>query len=104
LHLASSQEAADNACATPVAFEGTTTMRNPARLLGAPAAALLLVVLAGRATPAADEPSVKVTPQEVLDGLRAFWQKTARADGSFAPVSIPTTRACPTARSPTWRR
>jgi geranylgeranyl transferase type-2 subunit beta len=50
----------------------------------------LVVVAAGfvigwsREAPAADEVS-KLTPQQVLDGLKAFWQKTARADGSFAP-------------------
>ncbi|OAI49607.1 hypothetical protein AYO44_06275 [Planctomycetaceae bacterium SCGC AG-212-F19] len=30
------------------------------------------------------------TSQEILDGLRAFWQKTARADGSFQPGIDPT--------------
>ncbi|MBY0525526.1 MAG: terpene cyclase/mutase family protein [Gemmataceae bacterium] len=34
---------------------------------------------------AADEPATKVTPQEVLDGLKVFWQKTALPDGSFRP-------------------
>ncbi len=31
----------------------------------------------------ADEP--KVTPQQVLDGLKAFWEKTAQPDGSYRP-------------------
>ena len=35
--------------------------------------------------PAADEAASKVTPQEVLDGLKSFWQKTALPDGSFRP-------------------
>src|SRR5579862_9157363 len=34
---------------------------------------------------AADEPAAKVTPREVLDGLKAFWEKTALPDGSFRP-------------------
>jgi geranylgeranyl transferase type-2 subunit beta len=34
---------------------------------------------------AADEPASKVTPQEVLDGLKTFWEKTALPDGSFRP-------------------
>ncbi len=47
---------------------------------------LILVVLPARPlAAAADEPSAKPSPQEVLDGLKAFWQKTARADGSFQP-------------------
>lgn len=29
------------------------------------------------------------TPQEVLDGLKKFWQQTARKDGSFAPSVDP---------------
>jgi hypothetical protein len=33
----------------------------------------------------ADEPAHKATPDEVLDGLRAFWKKTAQPDGSFRP-------------------
>jgi prenyltransferase beta subunit len=36
-------------------------------------------------TPAADEPASKVTPQQVLDGLKSFWEKTALPDGSFQP-------------------
>jgi geranylgeranyl transferase type-2 subunit beta len=31
-----------------------------------------------------------MTPREVLDGLRAFWAKTARPDGSFQPGIDPT--------------
>ena len=41
-------------------------------------AAVFLIGLT-REAPAADEIG-KVTPQQVLDGLKAFWQKTARAD------------------------
>jgi geranylgeranyl transferase type-2 subunit beta len=33
----------------------------------------------------ADEPAPKTTPQEVLDGLKDFWKKTAQPDGSFRP-------------------
>src|SRR5260370_32808943 len=47
--------------------------------------ALALTLLPALTLPAADEPASKATPQEVLDGLRAFWKKTARQDGSFRP-------------------
>src|SRR5947209_6728256 len=43
-----------------------------------------LLVLAAPAV-GAEEPAAKVTPQEVLDGLQAFWKKTALEDGSFRP-------------------
>ena len=33
----------------------------------------------------ADDPERTVTPKEVLDGLRKFWEKTALPDGSFRP-------------------
>lgn len=33
----------------------------------------------------AAEETRRPTPQEVLDGLKAFWQKTARPDGSYQP-------------------
>jgi hypothetical protein len=46
-------------------------------------ALLILPLILGRA-PAGERP-VKVAPQEVLDGLKRFWQKTAHADGSFLP-------------------
>jgi prenyltransferase beta subunit len=34
---------------------------------------------------ASQDSAPKVTPQEVLDGLKSFWEKTALADGSFRP-------------------
>jgi Prenyltransferase and squalene oxidase repeat len=47
---------------------------------------LALAVLSALTLPAAaDEPAPTVTPQEVLDGLQAFWKKTALPDGSFRP-------------------
>jgi geranylgeranyl transferase type-2 subunit beta len=33
----------------------------------------------------ADDPPTKPSGAEVLDGLKAFWRKTARPDGSFQP-------------------
>ena len=44
-------------------------------------ASLLLVLLPESRIAEADEPA-KVTPQEVLDGLKAFWANTALPDGS----------------------
>jgi geranylgeranyl transferase type-2 subunit beta len=35
--------------------------------------------------PSADEAAAEVTPREVLDGLKAFWKKTALPDGTFRP-------------------
>jgi prenyltransferase beta subunit len=52
----------------------------PARLVLLAVATLFTAV----ATCGADEP-VKVTPREVLDGLKQFWEKTALPDGSFRP-------------------
>jgi hypothetical protein len=46
-------------------------------------ALMILAAVAGRAT--AGERAAKVGPQDVLDGLKSFWQKTARPDGSFRP-------------------
>src|SRR5207302_10009280 len=34
---------------------------------------------------AEDDPTPMATPREVLDGLKAFWEKTAQPDGSFRP-------------------
>jgi hypothetical protein len=34
---------------------------------------------------AGGEPATKIEAQQVLDGLKAFWQKTALSDGSFRP-------------------
>jgi hypothetical protein len=31
------------------------------------------------------DPAPNITPQEVLDGLKSFWEKTALPDGSFRP-------------------
>jgi len=50
-------------------------MRNPFSLL------LFALTFPGSSAPAANE----ATPQEVLDGLKAFWQKTALPDGTFRP-------------------
>jgi prenyltransferase beta subunit len=47
-------------------------------------AALALVVCAASGR-AADDPAPAATPREVLDGLKAFWEKTALPDGSFRP-------------------
>ena len=43
-------------------------------------------------------------PAGVLQGLRDFYAKTARPDGSFRPASTRTTGACPTAPTATWPR
>jgi Prenyltransferase and squalene oxidase repeat len=52
----------------------------------APALNLLaMLLLFCSCTPAADEANPKVAPQEVFDGLKAFWAKTAQPDGSFRP-------------------
>jgi hypothetical protein len=58
------------------------------RQFGGVAVALAIAptfLLAVPPAPAADDPPPKVTPQEVLDGLKAFWEKTALPDGSFRP-------------------
>src|SRR5260221_7146472 len=63
-----------------------TTMRN--HLLGLRRYGIVLtlvVVVPVAPATAADDPAPKVTPQEVLDGLKAFWEKTALPDGSFRP-------------------
>jgi hypothetical protein len=63
------------------------TMRNPIPRRWW-VAALGLALVAAPFLPAAsaqDEPDAKVTPREVLDGLKAFWEKTALPDGSFRP-------------------
>jgi hypothetical protein len=44
---------------------------------------LLAAILPVTSVAAADEPAAKVTPLEVLDALKAFWEKTALPDGSF---------------------
>ena len=44
---------------------------------------MILAAVAGRAT--AGGHAAKASPQDVLDGLKVFWQKTARPDGSFRP-------------------
>src|ERR1700730_8507657 len=46
---------------------------------------ILALVLSLSPTPAAEEPPAKVTPQEVLDGLKSFWEKPAREDRLFQP-------------------
>jgi hypothetical protein len=46
---------------------------------------LLTPLLPGTPAHLAGEPDAKVTPREVLDGLKAFWEKTALPDGSFRP-------------------
>jgi hypothetical protein len=46
---------------------------------------LLSALLIPVASAAADEAAPKVTPKEVLDGLKTFWEKTALPDGSFRP-------------------
>lgn len=48
------------------------------------ATALLILPLCG-ACASGGEPPAKVTSQQVLDGLKTFWQKTALPDGSFRP-------------------
>jgi hypothetical protein len=50
--------------------------------LGASILLLVLPLVPGRA---AGDPQPKITAAEVLDGLKAFWQKTAVPDGSFRP-------------------
>jgi geranylgeranyl transferase type-2 subunit beta len=50
---------------------------------------LVLGFLAAPPAPAADEPVAPATPQVVLDGLKAFWHKTALPDGSFRPGIAP---------------
>jgi hypothetical protein len=44
---------------------------------------LLLILLA--TVLRAGEPAPRVTAQDVLDGLKAFWQKTGLPDGAFRP-------------------
>jgi hypothetical protein len=51
----------------------------PARLIISAVVLSITAMVAG----AADDP--KVTPREVLDGLKSFWEKTAEKDGSFRP-------------------
>lgn len=46
---------------------------------------LLTPLLLGSSVCPADEPDARVTPREVLEGLKAFWEKTALPDGSFRP-------------------
>ena len=48
-------------------------------------AIILATFLAVAPAPAADDPAPKVTPEDVLDGLKGFWKKTALPDGSFRP-------------------
>src|SRR5262245_7095355 len=50
-----------------------------------PALASLLAVTPALPSPPAGDPAPKVTPKEVLDGLKSFWAKTALPDGSFRP-------------------
>jgi prenyltransferase beta subunit len=46
---------------------------------------VVIMFLTTVATRAVDEPAPRVTPLEVLDGLKSFWEKTALPDGSFRP-------------------
>src|SRR5437879_2833027 len=47
------------------------------------------LVLALAPAAAAQGPAPKITPAEVEAGLKAFWAKTALADGSFRPGTDP---------------
>jgi hypothetical protein len=62
-----------------------SVMRHPIRW-----SVLTIIVLSALSIPAMSEmrggePAPKTTPQDVLAGLKAFWQKTALSDGSFRP-------------------
>jgi geranylgeranyl transferase type-2 subunit beta len=60
------------------------------RLLGLAAVAICLSRGGQDSRAAAADPASKATPAEILHGIRTFFQKTARPDGSFQPGIDPT--------------
>ena len=74
----------------PVPCSGPTTS-HPMRLY---CAIVCLSLFSGTLCHAAELQTSTLTPSQVLDGLRTFYKKSARPDGSFQPGVDPDISAC----------